>query len=42
MDDPMGETQTPILTKTILRNWQNSLLKVLLLIVSVEASHPRS
>ncbi|KAF7345114.1 Noc2-domain-containing protein [Mycena venus] len=26
-DDPMGETQTPILTKTILRNWQNSLLK---------------
>lgn len=28
MDDPMGETQTPILTKTILRNWQNSLLKV--------------
>ncbi|KAJ7657909.1 Noc2-domain-containing protein [Mycena polygramma] len=26
-DDPMGEAQTPILTKDILRNWQNSLLK---------------
>ncbi|KAF7373362.1 Noc2-domain-containing protein [Mycena sanguinolenta] len=26
-DDSMGEKQTPILTKTILRNWQNSLLK---------------
>ncbi|KAK7055141.1 Noc2-domain-containing protein [Favolaschia claudopus] len=26
-DDPMGETQTPILTKAILRSWQNSLLK---------------
>ncbi|KAJ7260970.1 Noc2p family-domain-containing protein [Mycena haematopus] len=26
-DDPMGEKQTPILTKTVLRNWQNSLLK---------------
>ncbi|KAF8183797.1 Noc2p family-domain-containing protein [Mycena galopus ATCC 62051] len=26
-DDPMAEQQTPILTRTILRNWQNSLLK---------------
>ncbi|KAJ6526567.1 Noc2-domain-containing protein [Mycena vulgaris] len=26
-DDPMGEAQTPILTKTILRNWQKSLLE---------------
>lgn len=32
-DDPMGEAHTPILTKTILRNWQKSLLEVRVLVL---------